>query len=139
MENDVSFCVNAPKEMRVEFAKLVRDAMNVNYPANRGICLNSEAYQRDANGLRHAFLEGRPRPFRNRVDAVVLPLSFLTREISSSVVTRALMDGTSIGDFPVRSGERENVRPSFRRISTLPDTSALSSTLASFCRASEYV
>ena len=34
MENDVSFVVNAPKEMRVEFAKLIRDSFNVNYPAN---------------------------------------------------------------------------------------------------------
>ena len=91
------------------------------------------------NAMCHAFLEGRSRPFRNRVDAVVLPLSFLTRETSSSVVTRALMDGTSKGDFSVCSGERENVLPSFLRINTLPDTSALSSTLESFWRASEYV
>ncbi len=42
MENDVSFCVNAPKEMRVEFAKLIRDAMNVNYPANTVLCVNPD-------------------------------------------------------------------------------------------------
>ena len=42
MENDVSFCVNAPKEMRMEFAKLVRDAMNVNYPATNEISVNQK-------------------------------------------------------------------------------------------------
>ena len=92
-----------------------------------------------ANVMRHAFSEGRSRPFRNRVDAVVLPLSSLTIATSSSVETRAPIEGTSRGDVSVRTGASANVRPSFRRIRTLPDTSALSSTLESFCRASEYV
>ena len=87
----------------------------------------------------HVFPKGRLRPFKNRVDAVVLPLSFLTMDTSSSVVTRALMDGTSRGEVSVRSGVRAKTLPSFRRIRTFPDTSALSNTLERFCRASEYV
>ena len=51
-------------------------------------------------------LEGRPRPFRNRVHAVVLPLSFLTSETSSPVVTRALTRGWWPYIWSVRSKVR---------------------------------
>jgi hypothetical protein len=68
-----------------------------------------------------------------------LSLPFRTISTISCVVIFALIDGTSKGEEAIFSGTNAKVRPSFLRISTLPVFSACSRTIASFCRASEYV
>ena len=50
-----------------------------------------------------------------------------------------LIDGTSRGESVIFSGIKAKVRPSFRRMKTLPVCSACFRTIASFWRASEYV
>jgi hypothetical protein len=68
-------------------------------------------------------------------------LSLASRMISiiSWVEIFALIDGTSSGEETTFSGTIAKVRPSFLRINTFPVFSDCSSTMASFCRASEYV
>jgi hypothetical protein len=74
-----------------------------------------------------------------RFHPLLLPLSLRTSETSSCVEMSARTEGTSKGDFLVRSGVSAKVVPSLRRIRTFPVASAWSRTLLRRCLASEFV
>src|ERR1039457_6797803 len=69
-----------------------------------------------------------------------LSRSLRTVATRSSVLTLSFTPGTSRGDdLDFGAGDKRNIAPSRRRISTAPSRSASSSTEEKFSRASEYV